>query len=323
MTAADKKTRYLLAWLDSGLIGGRNITPIRREIEDQVELPREQVEIDVWLESPGGDANAAYKLALMLRHAASRVRVVVPDYAKSAATLLALAGDEIFLAPGAELGPLDAQMPEEGSYSGYISALNIARAADEVAREALGMAVEGGADLLAITGLSRAQTLEVVLKFSAEFSKPLVRQLDPRLVHHSKQMLLVTAKYAEHLLMLTEHRQPAQVAHSLVENFPTHGYVIAYQEAHRLGLPVRPLAEYDLLDAVRPIHRAAEDGQSLIEFGRMDELLTLQADAEETDAQGGELQHDQTEGPHDPIAAGSGPNGASVEEIAAGERRPC
>lgn len=169
-------------------------------MEDQIKEPPEQVEIDLWLHSPGGDAHAAYKLAMMLRTAASRVRVVVPDYAKSAATLLALVGDEIYLAPGADLGPLDAQMPDEGSFTGSISALNIARAADEVARDAVDMAVMGGADLLAITGLSRAQTIDAMLRFSSAFSEPLVRQLDPKVVHHAKQTLKVTAQYAERLL---------------------------------------------------------------------------------------------------------------------------
>jgi len=322
--AEGDRTRYLLAWFESKMISPANLTPVRREIEDQIDLPREQVEIDVWLESPGGDAHSAFKLALMLRHAASRIRVVVPDYAKSAATLLSLAGDEIFLAPGAELGPLDAQMPEEGSYSGYISALNIARAADEVARDALEMAVVGGADLLAITGLSRAQTLEVVLGFSAEFSKPLVCQLDPKLVHHAKQMLLVTAKYAEQLLTLTGCRNADEVAHSLVENFPTHGYVIAYEEAKKLGLPVRPLVEYEFLDGVRSIHRASEEGLSLIEFGLMSELLeptTDEADADDQsvgapDISGGDLNSDQLQDrqPNPPAEGGANGTKAAAAE---------
>lgn len=77
-------------------------------LEDGIAEPRENVELDLWLESPGGDAHAAYKLALLLRAHASRLRVVIPDYAKSAATLLTLAADEIYVAPVAELGPLDA-----------------------------------------------------------------------------------------------------------------------------------------------------------------------------------------------------------------------
>jgi ClpP class serine protease len=64
------------------------VVTLRRDIEDSITEPSEQVEIDVWLESPGGDAHTAYKLAVLLRAYARRLRVVVPDYAKSAATLL-------------------------------------------------------------------------------------------------------------------------------------------------------------------------------------------------------------------------------------------
>ena len=308
MQTPEGKTRYLLLWLDMTPIGPPNLMAIRRAIEEKVDQPKDDVEIDLWLESPGGDANAAYKLALILRHVAGRVRVVIPDYAKSAATLLALVGDEIYLAPGAELGPLDAQMPEEGSYSGSISALNIARAADEVAREAVSLAVEGGADLLVITGLSRAQTLDALLRFSASFSEPLVRQLDPKLVHHAKQMLRVTARYAERLLKLTGHANAEQIAMRLVENFPTHGFVIAYDEARELGLPVRAMAEYDLLSSARAFHRIAEDGQAMIEFGRLDEFLSASDNAEERD-EGGE--HEEVK-PADEDAAESGPNGSEA-----------
>ncbi len=256
-----ERVRYLLVWFDLLTpISPDGLVPIRRAIEDAVKEPREEVEVDVWLESAGGDAHTAYKLALILRHVAGHVRVVVPDFAKSAATLLALAGDEIFLGPGAELGPLDGQIPEEGSLSGYMSALNIARAADEVARDAVSLAGSGGALLYNITGLTRAQTLEAMLRFSASFSEPLVRQLDPRLVYSAKQTLRVTARYAERLLSRTVPDGSRQVAASLVENFPTHGFVIDYEEASRLGLPVRPIVEYDLLEQLRGLHRYAEDG---------------------------------------------------------------
>jgi hypothetical protein len=266
--------RYLLAWLDfQREIRRGSIAPIRREIEDQVSAPREDVEIDIWLDSPGGDAHAAYKLALMVRDAAAKVRVVIPDYAKSAATLLSVAGDEIFLAPGADMGPLDGQMLDEGSVSGQISALNIAWAADEVARDAVKMAVKGGVDLLTLTGLSRAQTIEAMLSFSAKFSEPLVCQLDPKVVHEAKQMLKVTTKYAEKLLQETGCHDPERVAKSLVETFPTHGYVISFDEAKGLGLPVRRLDEYDHADVVREFVRASETGARLVEFMPMEKVL--------------------------------------------------
>ena len=270
--------RYLLAWLDCEReIRRSSIAPIRREIEDQVTASRGEVEIDIWLDSPGGDAHAAYKLALMVRDAAAKVRVVIPDYAKSAATLLSVAGDEIFLAPGADMGPLDGQMLDEGSVSGQISALNIAWAADEVARDAVKMAVKGGVDLLTITGLSRAQTIDAMLSFSAKFSEPLVCQLDPKVVHEAKQMLKVTTKYAEKLLQETGCLDPERVARSLVETFPTHGYVISFSEAKDLGLPVKRIDEYDHASAVRKFVRASETGASLVQFMPLEQALPQQA----------------------------------------------
>jgi len=275
--------RYLLTWLNRRVyIDRATIGPIRRTIEDQVTAPADQVEIDIWLDSPGGDAHAAYKLALMLRAAASRVRVVVPDYAKSAATLLATVGNEIYVAPGADLGPLDAQMPDEGSVSGSISALNIARAADEVARDAVDMAMKGGADLLAITGLSRAQTIDAMLTFSARFSEPLVRQLDPKVVHHAKQTLQVTAKYAEQLLTASGCVNPDEIANELVETFPTHGYAISPSEARSLGLPIKPLVDYEFANAVQEKYRNTEAGAGLIRFCRLEDAVPEAAKKKKT-----------------------------------------
>jgi Serine dehydrogenase proteinase len=280
--------RFLLIWFDErGSISMPALTPIRRAIEDAVQAESGLIEIDLWLESPGGDAHAAYKLALLLKAVASKIRVVIPDYAKSAATLLSLAGDEIYLAPGADLGPLDAQMPDEGSYTGSISALNIARAADEVARDAVAMAVEGGADLLAVTGLSRAQTIDAMLRFSASFSEPLVRQLDPKVVHHAKQMLQVTAKYAEQLLRDAKTPYPLRIAKALVETFPTHGYVISRDEARDLGLPILPLESYEFLEKMREVHRTAEEGVSIVEFCSLESVIGTSEESQKGGASNG------------------------------------
>ena len=89
-------------------------------------------EIDLWLESPGGDAHVSYKIALLLRSYTPKLRVIVPDYAKSAATLLSLAADEIYMARAAELGPLDAQIGYEKEGM-TISALDRARSLEDLA----------------------------------------------------------------------------------------------------------------------------------------------------------------------------------------------
>jgi hypothetical protein len=62
------------------------------------------------IESAGGDAHMAYRIARMIQRRTSEFTVIVPQYAKSAATLLALGASNLILGRDAELGPLDVQM---------------------------------------------------------------------------------------------------------------------------------------------------------------------------------------------------------------------
>lgn len=63
------------------------------------------------INSPGGDANAAEKFLLMCRQRfTEEFNVIVPDYAKSAATMVALGSDKIMMGYLAELGPIDPQL---------------------------------------------------------------------------------------------------------------------------------------------------------------------------------------------------------------------
>jgi Serine dehydrogenase proteinase len=285
----------LLLFQNAGSISRTEVVGVRRDLEDLIKTDRDDVEIDVWLESPGGDAHAAFKLASLLRQFAARIRVVVPDYAKSAATLLTLCADEIYMGPGAELGPLDAQIPNEGAAITAISALDIARSIDELVQTALTIAVAGGAQVLRTTGLGRAETLSSMLTFSAQLLEPIVRQLDPKIMHWSSSLLKVAPEYAERLLAETE-RGPTSarsVAHRLVEEYPTHGFVITEREAFGLGLPVQPIEEYDHADLVRQIHRGFEDGSSdLVKVLPMEHLVDLEERDEAPAANGATNERD-------------------------------
>jgi ClpP class serine protease len=67
-------------------------------------------EVDVILETPGGYAEVVEDLVNMLRNKFSRVGMIIPGYAKSAGTIMAMSGDEILMEPSSALGPIDAQM---------------------------------------------------------------------------------------------------------------------------------------------------------------------------------------------------------------------
>ena len=66
--------------------------------------------LDILLHSPGGSLEATESIVDILRPKFSDIRFFIPNAAKSAATMLALSGDEIYLASSAELGPIDPQI---------------------------------------------------------------------------------------------------------------------------------------------------------------------------------------------------------------------
>jgi ClpP class serine protease len=68
--------------------------------------------IDLLLHTPGGLVLAAEQIARALQRHPGKVTVLVPHYAMSGGTLLALAADEILMDPAAVLGPVDPQLGE-------------------------------------------------------------------------------------------------------------------------------------------------------------------------------------------------------------------
>ncbi len=68
------------------------------------------VPIDLIVHTPGGLVLAAEQIARALSRHPAEVTVMVPHYAMSGGTLIALAADRILMAPSAVLGPVDPQV---------------------------------------------------------------------------------------------------------------------------------------------------------------------------------------------------------------------
>lgn len=79
--------------------------------------------IDLLLHTPGGDMDVAEKLVSMIRAKTSQAdfRVIVPDFAKSAGTLIAIGGDVALMSDTSELGPIDPQITVNDAHSGRVS----------------------------------------------------------------------------------------------------------------------------------------------------------------------------------------------------------
>ncbi|AGK62164.1 Periplasmic serine proteases (ClpP class) [Archaeoglobus sulfaticallidus PM70-1] len=71
--------------------------------------PKDQP-IDLVIHTPGGLVLAASQIAKALKSHPAKTSVIVPHYAMSGGTLIALAADEIIMDPHAVLGPVDPQL---------------------------------------------------------------------------------------------------------------------------------------------------------------------------------------------------------------------
>jgi ClpP class serine protease len=92
--------------------------PLRRfiDVEDSeqvlraIRLTPDTVPIDLVVHTPGGLVLASEQIARALHKHPAKVTVLVPHYAMSGGTLLALAADEIVMDDNAVLGPVDPQI---------------------------------------------------------------------------------------------------------------------------------------------------------------------------------------------------------------------
>ncbi|MEM0504205.1 MAG: hypothetical protein QXY36_01385 [Sulfolobales archaeon] len=80
------------------------------------------------MHTPGGLMLAASQIALALKRHPGRKIVIVPHYAMSGGTLIALAADEIIMDPDAVLGPVD---PQLGTQMGSLPAPSIVKVVRE------------------------------------------------------------------------------------------------------------------------------------------------------------------------------------------------
>lgn len=126
-----ERERFRLIRLIEKKRGSRVITLIHRQesisllgipisryinVEDSEQVLRairmtpDDMPIDIVLHTPGGLVLASEQIANALEKHPAKVTVLIPHYAMSGGTMIALASDEITMDPNAVLGPVDPQL---------------------------------------------------------------------------------------------------------------------------------------------------------------------------------------------------------------------
>lgn len=157
------------------------------------------------LYSSGGLIDSAYLIGKLCReYSTEKFVVAVPRQAKSGATLICCAADEIHMGSLSELGPIDPQIKD-------LPALGLKASVEHIA------------DLIK----SHPHASDM-------FAKYLNMSLQPIHLGYYERVAESAAQYAERLLSLHAQglaQEPAQIAKALVYSYKDHGFVIDKAEA--------------------------------------------------------------------------------------------
>ena len=191
-------------------------------------IPSDKREVDVLIISNGGDPTVAWRIMSLLRERFDKVGVLVPYAAYSAATLLALGADEIYMHPYGNLGPVDPQLTsrkqgekdQPGSTISF-SAEDLKHYLDFVKND---------------VGISDQEQLEKAFEF-------ICKDIGAIPIGISKKSTNLSYSMGEKLLKL--HMADQNKVHIIIEklnsSFYHHGYPVGRKEAIEIGLQIAPL----------------------------------------------------------------------------------
>jgi hypothetical protein len=193
--------------------------------------------LNLVLHSPGGDGTAVEKFVSLCRTQCQRLRVIIPNEAKSAATMIALGADEIVMGPCSELGPIDAQVPVvSNGISRYVSAQSFIDARDNLLKQ--------HADAVA-----KGENVQAILQMLASLDIPFIEECK-RMMDFGRDV--VRKLLSEHMFKRAsdKNKKINKIVDTLssVTRFKIHGRLIDGSTARReLGLKVKLLGRNDVL----------------------------------------------------------------------------
>jgi ClpP class serine protease len=183
--------------------------------------------IDLMVHSPGGQADAAERIISLARsYSGDNFEVIVPSYAKSAATIIALGADAVVMSDSSELGPIDPQLIITGPQGST--------------RRAAASFVEHRDELLQRikNGVQTQEPIHGYMQMLQQVDGPFVKDCE-RAINLSKEM---ARKWLRSHMM--KGKSASEVDRAVDEfSDPTktlsHGRMIDYRQARSVGIEVK------------------------------------------------------------------------------------
>lgn len=210
----------------SGLLGRSSAN----KFIDIVENGKHRNNAILILSTFGGDADAAYIIARYIKRTYDKFTLYVFGYCKSAGTLIALGADEIVMSCRGEFGPLDVQLTKDDEIGHRSSGLDLSQALDSLNEQAFNIFER---QLLEIKnrsfGVITTKTAgEIASSMAVGMLAPITSQIDPMKMGEMQRAVNVAYHYGARL-----NGDPSRVKR-LIYDYPTHTFVIDYEEAREL-----------------------------------------------------------------------------------------
>jgi len=208
-----------------------------------IEDKRQRQNAVVVLTTYGGDADAAYIIARHIKRCYEKFYLFVFGYCKSAGTLLALGADEIIMSHNGEFGPLDVQVAKADEIGFRNSGLDISQALESLCNTAFRMFEQHFLELkMRSSGVITTRTAgEIASSLTVGLLSPITAQIDPIRIGEIHRAINIAHDYGLRL------NTNANRVGKLIRGYPTHSFVIDFEEASNLFENVRKPTELETL----------------------------------------------------------------------------
>lgn len=254
---------------DSGMSTERRV---QIACQERFGFPKAEPEetINVILDSTGGPLDTAFRTALYLSRYAANLNIYVPRKAKSASTLIAVAGSSIVMSPFGELGPLDTQIRDPRNPTDYISALDCYQSVDYVREFGFATLSQALKQLAAVTQgkLLLTDSLDAAAQFAIGSITPMLSQTRSLDFGAWGRSLKMGQRYAQILISRAaelEQGKAETIAERLVYGYTHHFFPIDVIEAREIGLNPQEMAE-DVYQSAIDMVTTCNNNQICIEF---------------------------------------------------------
>lgn len=202
------------------------------EVSDEQPFRRNAVML---LTTYGGHAGQAYRIARLFQTMTDKFSLCVPSQCKSAGTLIALGASEIYMPIASELGPLDVQLRRRDEIGQRRSGMVVRTALDGLAEETFKVFEQVMLRITISSGhsISFDVASRVASTIATGVMAPVYAQVDPESLGNDLRDLSVATAYGERLAEYGGNATEETVR-QLVEEYPTHEFIIDSTEAEKL-----------------------------------------------------------------------------------------